>query len=469
MRFMRQNHYNREGCFDVNVMSPSNQKETAGSPQRRPLKNMTDQQKMNYALSRFLSTPNRRLFSAFSLSLSCVFHLLFLALFSNIFAQEFDLSSSLPVESSNLATRTYYDGAETLGRVGHEAILRRDILHQIKKFAHMRYLEEIEKIPEEEREKVRKDYKEGILNQFLNSEQLFSQVLDSHIRSLLFYNDYVISRPKDQVEEQTQQLEKEFDKKVLPELLSTFNCKNVRELEKYFENEIQSDFMQEKRIFMQQTLGELWMSYNLGEEDFEPTLSDLKRYYDVHLEQYRVEDQARWQGMTVYYGRGRSIDEARRKIAHMGNAVQSAPQKDQEAMFAQVCRIDSEDSFATEGGYRDWTTRGVLGSKQIEEAIFNPELPIGALSRILEDDNSLTILRVVGREFERTKSFPEVQEQVREELIEERTEAMKKKYEERLSERFKVEIYAITPEERERYFHSAQREETSATGRAAVY
>ena len=31
LHFMRQNHYNREGCFDVNVMSPSNQKETAGS------------------------------------------------------------------------------------------------------------------------------------------------------------------------------------------------------------------------------------------------------------------------------------------------------------------------------------------------------------------------------------------------------------------------------------------------------
>ncbi|MBP5622689.1 MAG: peptidyl-prolyl cis-trans isomerase, partial [Thermoguttaceae bacterium] len=322
---------------------------------------------------------------------------------------------------------------------------------------------------EEEREKVRQEYKEGVLKQCLNDERLFSQILDSYIRSLLFYNDYVVSRPKDQVEEQTKQLEKEFDRKVLPELEETFHCKSVRELEEYFENEIQSDFAQEKRIFLQQTLGDLWMSYNLGEEDFEPTLSELKRYYEAHLDNYGVEDKARWQAMTVYYGRDRSLDDARKKIVHMGNAVQSAPPKDQESLFAEVCRIDSEDSFAKDGGYRDWTTRGVLGSKQIEAAIFSKELPVGAMSRILEGDSSLTIVRVVEREFKRTKSFSEVQDQVRDDLIEARTEAMKKKYEEKLSERFKVEIYAISPEERERCFRSAQREETSATGRAAVY
>ena len=44
--------------------------------------------------------------------------------------------------------------------------------------------------------------------------------------------------------------------------------------------------------------------------------------------------------------------------------------------------------------------------------------------------------------------------------------AMEKKYEEKLSERFSIEIYAITQEERERCFRTANRTETSATGRA---
>ena len=293
-------------------------------------------------------------------------------------------------DAAPLASRSYYDGAETLGRVGHEAILRRDILHQLKKFAHMQYLEEIEKIPEDVREEYREEYKKGVLQQYLNNEEIFTQVLDNHIRKLLFYNDYVVSRPKDQIEEQTKQLEEEFNEKMLPELKETFGCKTLKELEDYFEREIGSDYAQEKRIFMQQTLGELWMNYNLGEEDFDPTVVDLRRYYEANRDVYRVKPRVRWQAMTVYFGRKRSKEEARRKIAHMGNAVQAeSDPKRQEALFAEVCRVDSEDVFASKGGYRDWTAPGSLRSQVVEKAIFSENLPVGALSRILEDDGSL--------------------------------------------------------------------------------
>lgn len=369
-------------------------------------------------------------------------------------------------DAAPLASRSYYDGAETIGRVGHEAILRRDILHQMKKFAHMQYLEEIAKLPEEVREARRQEYKQGILDQYLNSEEIFTQILDNHIRKLLFYNDYVVSRPKDQIEEQTKQLEAEFDSKMVPELKKTFGCKTQKELEDYFEREIGSDYAQEKRIFMQQTLGELWMNYNLGEEDFDPTVVDLRRYYDANREIYRVKARVRWQAMTVYFGRQRSKEEARRKIAHMGNAVQAEPDpKRQETLFAEVCRVDSEDVFAAQGGYRDWTERGSLRSQVVENAIFSEDLPVATLSRILEDENSLTIARIIERVPERVKSFPEVQEEVREKLIADRREAMRKIYEERLSKRFSIEIYAITPEEREKWFRSAERETESATGR----
>lgn len=383
---------------------------------------------------------------------------------SLLYAQDPELS--VPAQS-NLMTRTYYDGAETIGRVGQVAILRRDVLHQIKKIAHMQYLAEIEKLPEEEREAHRQEYKEGYLNGFLNSDVAYSQVLDEHIRKLLFYNDYVVSRPKDQVKEQTTQLEKEFDTKYVPELENQFHCANLKELENYFETEIQTDFAQEKRIFIQQTLGELWMNFNLGEEDFTPTLVELRRYYDANRDDYKIAPKIKWQAMTVYYGAKRPKEDAKRKIVHMGNAVQNAAPQDREAVFAEVCRIDSEDAFAKDGGYRESSERGMLRSEKVEDAVFSDELPVGALSQIIDDQSSFTILRVVSREKERTRPFYEVQEEVRKKLVEDRTEAKKKQYEERLIERFSVEIYAVTKEERERLFRSADRRELSATGRKA--
>ena len=380
-------------------------------------------------------------------------------------AQELESANALPSDNLQTNTRVYYDGAETIGRVGQVAILRRDVLHQIKKLANIQYLAEIEKLPEDVREERRKEYKEGILNGYLNSRQCYSQVLDEHIRLLLFYNDYVVSRPKDQVKEQTEQMAAEFMNKVVPELLKQFHCKNVKELEEYYEKEIQSDFEQEKRIFVQHQLAMLWMEYNLDEENFNPTLAELKRYYETNREKYRVEPKIRWQCMTVYYDDNQPREEARKKIAHMGNAVQSAPKEKQEALFAKVCRVDSEDSFAHNGGYRTSSTRGALKSEQLEDAVFGDDLPVGALSRIIEEPGSFVIARVVERERGRVKSFFEVQEEVREQIVDDRKEAMKKKYEEKLSERFTVEIYALTEEDRERRVRSARRDDLSATGR----
>lgn len=392
--------------------------------------------------------------------------LLLTSLSDLLFAQE--PNQSVPTQA-RLMTRTYYDGAETIGRVGQVAILRRDVLHQIKKIAHMQYLVEIEKIPEEEREAHRQEYKEGILNQYLNTPQIYSQVLDEHIRKLLFYNDYVVSRPREQVKEQTSQLEKEFDIRYVPELEAQFNCKNLRELEEYFETEIQTDFTQEKRIFIQHTLGELWMNFNLGEDEFNPNLSDLRRYYDAHQDEFKIPPKINWQAMTVYYGSRRTKEDAKRKIAHMGNAVQSVAPGKQEAMFAEVCRVDSEDTFAKDGGYRESSERGMLLAEKVEEAAFSEDLPVGQLSQIIDDQSSFTIVRVISREKEKIKPFFEVQEEVREKLVEAYTEAMKKQYAERLSARFSVEIYALTKEEREQFFRSADRKELSATGRTTRY
>ena len=207
------------------------------------------------------------------------------------------------------------------------------------------------------------------------------------------------------------------------------------------------------------------MNYNLGEEDFSPTLSELKRYYDAHTSLFVEPASIVWQGMTVYYGSKRSKEDARRKIAHMGNAVLSVSPEEQEAMFSEVSKIDSEDPFAKNGGLRESSERGMLRSEKVEEVVFSEDLPVGSLSRIIEDQSSFTIIRVISRSPERLKSFSEVQEEVRNKLQSDRSEALKKKYEERLSERFSVEIYALTKEERERFFNSANRDECSATGR----
>ena len=125
--------------------------------------------------------------------------------------------------------------------------------------------------------------------------------------------------------------------------------------------------------------------------------------------------------MTVYFSNHPTRDEADNKIAYMGNAVKSATDREgQESACAKVARTDSEDMFASKGGDCGWTERGKLSSEIIDQALFSDELPIGALSRILEDDSGLSIVCVLERQREGWTPFVEVQEEIAKRIKDER-------------------------------------------------
>ncbi|MDO4587315.1 MAG: peptidyl-prolyl cis-trans isomerase [Planctomycetia bacterium] len=386
-----------------------------------------------------------------------------------------DFSGNLNFSPSVVASRTYYEGAETIGRVGYESILKSDLLHQLKKLAYATYLEQIDQVvdteevkalSEAEFEKQKTILRQNILNEYLTNSEIYSHVLDNHIRGLLYYNDFVVSRPKDQVLEQKKHLSELFETEQIPLLLKQFRCKNRRELEQIFKNEIESSIAQEKRIFVQELLGGSWLSFNLGNDSYEPTIVDLRRYYEAHRDLYEEPAKVRWQAMSVLIANYPSRAEAYNKLAQMGNKVQQGQDFfEQEQLFCEVAKASSEDYFASKGGIRDWTQKGSLNSDVLEDMIFSEELPVGQMSKIIEDSGSFIIVRVIQREPLHWKPFVQVQEDVREKMEKERREVMQKKYEEALSQRYTIELYDITQDERRSIIESAQNQDFSVTGR----
>ena len=374
----------------------------------------------------------------------------------------YDMKISPPVMSS----RIYYEGSETLGRVGHEAILKRDIFHQIRKFAYIEFLRQKDEAPEEEKGKFDEKYRLALQREFLANEHFYTQVLEEYICQLLFYNDYIVSRSKDEIEEQKKALDKAFDNEYLPTLLEQMHCETRDELEDLFKEKLDSSLDEERRLFIQQTISSSWVSYNLGADQWVPASHDLRRYYEKHRDEYRKEEKVRWQKMTVYFSNHPTRDEAFEKIAYMGNAVKSAAQREgQESAFAKVARTDSEDMFASKGGDCGWTERGKLSSEAIDRALFSDELPVGALSRIIEDESGLSIVCVLERQREGWTPFVEVQEEIAKKIKDERLRSLKAKFEADLAERFAVQIYKISPEERKMRFEATSRNAVSATGR----
>ena len=373
---------------------------------------------------------------------------------------------SMKISPPVMSSRIYYEGSETLGRVGHEAILKRDIFHQIRKYAYLEFLRLRDEAPEGEKGKFNDEYWAGLQNEFISNERFYTQVLEEYICQLLFYNDYLISRSKDEIEEQKKALNKAFDSEYLPTLIEQMHCQTQDELEGVYKEKLESSLDEERRLFIQQTVSSSWVAYNLGTDQWVPTSHDLRRYYEKHRDEYRKEEKVRWQKMTVYFSNHPTRDEAYNKIAYMGNAVKSATDREgQESAFAKVARTDSEDMFASKGGDCGWTERGKLSSEIIDQALFSDELPIGALSRILEDDSGLSIVCVLERQREGWTPFVEVQEEIAKRIKDERLRSLKAKFEAQLAERFAVQIYKISPEERKMQFETTSRNAVSASGR----
>jgi hypothetical protein len=94
--------------------------------------------------------------------------------------------------------------------------------------------------------------------------------------------------------------------------------------------------------------------------------------------------------------------------------------------FADVARSRSEGPTAATGGSYDWTTRGSLVSKVVDEAVFT--MPVGQLTAILDDGSALHILRVIERTDAGRTPFIEAQVGIRNQLQDERRKRQMDEY-----------------------------------------
>ena len=77
--------------------------------------------------------------------------------------------------------------------------------------------------------------------------------------------------------------------------------------------------------------------------------------------------------------------------------------------------------MASKGGQQDWTSRGALVLKEIDDAIFT--LPIGELSDIIETPDGYHIIRVLERTEDNHTPFLEAQVEIKKRILDEKRKA----------------------------------------------
>lgn len=258
--------------------------------------------------------------------------------------------------------------------------------------------------------------------------QICQQVLPQHIETLLVYVDACREIPEDKLPEIRKNVDRAFDEQQLPRMMKEANSPNSMEYEKSLRARGTSlDRM--RKMFFERGLSQEWLRRNAKSDDEIPH-AEMIAWYQAHIADYEYPARARYEILTVRMGLKRSRREAWDMLATMGNEVLAG------RPFDEVAKARSEGPTASAGGTCDWTSRGSLASKVLDEALFS--LPPGQLSSILEDGETLHIVRVLERQEPGRTPFLEAQVGIRETLREERRKRAQSEYLAKLRERTPV-------------------------------
>lgn len=257
---------------------------------------------------------------------------------------------------------------------------------------------------------------------------IYKQVLTPHVETLLVFIDACRTIPEERLPEIETKVSEAFDETQLPKMMQEAGVSGTREYERLLKSRGQS-LERMRKMFFERALAQQWLSTQVETNDEIPH-ADMIAWYENHLAEYDFPAKSRFEQLTVKITPTQSRDQAWNKIAAMGNEVFGG------RPFGEVAREKSEGPTASGGGTYDWTTKGSLVSKVVDEAIFT--LPVGQLSTILDDGTALHIIRVTERTEAGRTPFIEAQVGIREKLVQDRKKVAMEAYLKRLRDRTPV-------------------------------
>jgi hypothetical protein len=216
-----------------------------------------------------------------------------------------------------------------------------------------------------------------------------------------------------------------FKTKVLPEQLIRAKVDSELEFMQVLE-ESGTSLASMMRAFSEQMWADQAMRDGVQEKPA-VQLHEMQEWYDSHSEQWNKPARVRFQIMSALFKKYPTRDAAYEAIAGMGNQVFLGG-----ASFEKVAEAQSSGFNASKGGHFDWTSRGALKSKVIEDAAFTIEL--NGLSTILEDEDGLHIIQVLERDPDYRMTFPQAQSEIRKAVIKSKKEKQEKEYVEKVRE-----------------------------------
>jgi len=248
-----------------------------------------------------------------------------------------------------------FEAGKVVAIVGGEPIFVGDMLFEINQIVE-RY---IQKAPEEVKERER--------------QKMIPQILPKFIEAKLLYHGMLSELPEGvDIDAVLEQAGAEFDNKAMPRLMKFSLSQKLR-------------------------------------VNTEVTHQELLENYRQNYDSYAKIAKSRWEQLMIRFDRSDSRASAKSTIERLSNQVVHG------ANFAALAKKSSHGFLASEGGQQDWTSKGALVLKEIDEAIFT--LPVGVLSGIIETRDGYHVVRVLERVDAGHTSFLDAQVEIKKKII----------------------------------------------------
>ena len=224
-----------------------------------------------------------------------------------------------------------------------------------------------------------------------------------------------------------------FNDQILPQMMESSGVKNITEFDGNLR--VQGSSLRQVRLaWAKDQLARQFVQQDLN-IDQTVTHQEMLDDYLANKEKYAIRAKSKWEQIMVRFDKSESRTAAKKKIAELGNQIIYG------ANLAAIAKKSSDGFRASQGGQHDWTGKGALVLKEIDEAIFS--LPIGKLSDIIETRDGYHILRVLDRNEASHTPFTEAQVEIKKRLKDKKINAAFENHLNSIRERIPVEYFPL--------------------------
>ncbi len=231
------------------------------------------------------------------------------------------------------------------------------------------------------------------------------------------------------IEDVITQAETTFNEQALPDMMKSSGITSTSQFDANLRAQ-GSSIRQMRRSWAKDQVGR----YLLAEQvkvNKDVTHQELLEAYQDNYDSYGNIAKCRWEKIEIKFSKagGRfaakdKMDDIYQRLVHGGN-------------FQAIAKKESHGFKASKGGQHDWTNRGSLVSKKVDEAIFT--LRQGTLSEIIETKDSFIVVRVLERVDAYHTPFEETQSEIKKKIVNQRRDKEFKKYLQKIRQEIPVE------------------------------